>query len=168
MRKNILTIFILALSIINVVLSAIIIFAIVPTANKTNNLVNRVASIIDLELESPDGSKKQIPVSDIAVYDIEDKITVRLKDSEYGRHYASLFLSLSINKKHPDTEKLQPLIAENENIIKGFVTEEFSEYTIDDVKDNQQIIKDRVLERVQDYFQSDFVINVSFGNLISQ
>ena len=62
MRKNILTIIILAMALINIILSAVLIFAIIPTANKTNQLVTKVAQIVDLELESPEG-KRVISVS---------------------------------------------------------------------------------------------------------
>ena len=52
MKKNILTIVILAMCFVNIVLSAILIFVMIPTANKSIRLVNKVAQIIDLELES--------------------------------------------------------------------------------------------------------------------
>ncbi|MBH1941996.1 flagellar basal body-associated FliL family protein [Mobilitalea sibirica] len=166
MKKNILTIIILAMALINVVLSAVIIFVIVPTSNKTNNLVSKVAQIIDLELESPDADQAQISVSDIETYDIEEKLTINLKKSDSKNHYAILYVALSINKKHKDTVTLQPLIQENETIIKEMIRDEFTKYTIDEVDANKNAIKDRILARIQEYFESDFIINVSFGNLI--
>lgn len=168
MKKNLLTIVILAMAIINIVLSAIIIFVIVPTSNKTNHLITQVANIIDLELESPKDSDNQISVSDIDTYDIADKLTINLKKSDDSPHYAVVYVSLSINKKNKDTETLQPLIQKNENKIKEYVTDEFSNYTIDDVLTNKNKIKENVLKNIKDYFKSDFIINVSFGNLILQ
>ena len=52
MKKNILTIVIMACTVLNLVLNIIIIFSIVPASNKTNKLVDKVASVIDLELEN--------------------------------------------------------------------------------------------------------------------
>ena len=51
MKKNILTIVIMAATLINLVLSAVMIFSVVPAMNKTSNLVDKVASVVDLEIE---------------------------------------------------------------------------------------------------------------------
>jgi flagellar FliL protein len=166
MKKNILTVIILAMALINIVLSAVIIFVIVPTSNRTNNLVSKVAQIIDLELEDPDAKEDEIAVSDIETYEVEDKLTIRLKKSDEAKHYAIVYVSLSINKKHEDYAELQPLIAQNDNEIKEIVTDAFSAYTIDEVDDNKNKIKEQVLSRIQELFKSDFIINVSFGNLL--
>lgn len=168
MKKNILTVIILAMALINIVLSAVIIFVIVPTSNKTNKLVTKVASIIDLELESPDSEELNISVSDITTYEIEDKLQINLKKSDDIEHYAILNVSLTINQKNEDTINLEPKITEFENDIKEIVTEEFSKYTIDEVNDNMNNIKDQVKIRIQELFKSDFIINVSFGNRILQ
>lgn len=168
MKKNILTIVILAISLINLIMNAVIIFSVVPTSSKTNQLVSKVASIIDLELEAPDADQVEIAVSDITNHQIPDKLTINLKNSENDNtpHFAIVNVSLSINKKHEDTVILQPLIAENENVIKEIVQEEFAKYTIDEVNENKNEIKECVLNRIQDHFHSDFIINVSFGSLL--
>lgn len=168
MRKNMLTIIIFAMALINIVLSAVIIFVIVPTSNKTNNLITKVASIIDLELESPETGAAELAVSDIATHDIPDKQTINLKKTDDISHYVIVDVSLSINKTNKDTVDLEPLIDENETTINEIVQDEFSKYTIDDVNDNKNVIKEKVLTRIQEYFKSDFIINVSFGNLTYQ
>jgi len=166
MKKNILTIIIMAIALINTVLLAVLIFVIVPTSNKTNQLVAKVASIVDLELESPEAGAAELAVSDINTYDLIDKLTINLKKTDETVHYALLNVSLSINSKHEDTATLEPKIVENENAIEEIVTEEFGKYTIDEVNDNKNAIKEQVLIRIQEHFKSDFIINVSFGNLI--
>jgi flagellar FliL protein len=168
MKKNLLTIIVLAMAFINIVLSAIIIFVIVPTSNKTNSMLTKVANIIDLELESPEDSENQISVSDIETYDVADKLTINLKKSDDNPHYAVVYVSISMNKKHKDFATLQPLVEKNVNEIKEYVTDEFSKYTVDEVLNNKNKIKESVKTKLQDYFKSDFIINVSFGNLILQ
>jgi len=153
---------------INIVMSAVIIFVIVPTSNKTNNLVTKVASIIDLELESPEEGDTEIAVSDITTYDIPDQLQINLKKSDEVEHFALLNVSLSINKNHENTVEYEPLIAEYDNSIKEIVTEEFQKYTIEEVTNNKKSIKEQVLTRIQDLFKSDFIINVSFGNIKMQ
>lgn len=167
MKKNILTVIIMAVTLINTILLAVLIFTIVPTANKTTRLMDKVASTIDLELESPDGS--QLAVSDIVIYDIPDKLQINLKKGEDGTdHYASLSVSLSMNSKHVDYEDLNPKVTENSNAIKEIVQEEFAKYTRDEVEANKNVIKEQIITRIHELFQSDFIINVSFGNLVMQ
>lgn len=168
MKKNILTIIILAITLINTILTAVLIFAIVPTANRTTQLVAKVASIVDLELESPDEQQAELSVSDISIQNLKDKLTINLKSTDNESHFALLNVSLSLNTKHEDFTTLQPKIEENENAIEEIVTEEFGKYTKSEVNDNKNAIKEQVLIRVQELFQSDFIINVSFGNLILQ
>lgn len=166
MKKNILTIIVLAMATINVILSAVIIFVMVPTFNKTNTLITKVAQIVDLELESPENIQQIIEVSDIEPYDLPDKLTIRLRSNTGSRNYAVLYASLSLYTKHERYTELQPFVAKNENLIEEYITEEFSKYTIEEVYDNKDQIKQNVLKRIHDLFNSDFIINVSFGNFI--
>jgi flagellar FliL protein len=155
------------MTLINVVLTAVLIFVIVPTSNKTTDLVAKVASIIDLELESPDGdSEDSIAVSDIGTFAVPDKLQINLLSTDDVSHYAIMSVTLSINKKNKDTADLEPLITDNVENIKEIVTDEFSKYSMDNVKENKNIIKQNILTRIQELFKSDFIINVSFGNII--
>ncbi|NLP15683.1 MAG: flagellar basal body-associated protein FliL [Clostridiales bacterium] len=166
MRKNILTVIILAMCLINIVLSAVLIFVMVPPANKSMKLIDKVAQIIDLELESPDNAIANLAVSDIGTYLVEERLTCRLAKSDDEDHYAVLYLSLSLNKTHEDYPLLEPYVSQYENDMKEIVTDEFAKYTIDEVMVMKDRIKDQVLTRIQELFQSDFIINVSFGNIL--
>jgi flagellar basal body-associated protein FliL len=164
MKKNILTIIIMAITLINTVLLAMLIFVIVPTSNKTNQLVTKVASIVDLEVE--DSQEGKVSVSDIVTQKYEEKLTIKLDSSSEEPHYAILYVSLSMNSKHEDYELLKEKVTENENPVLEIVTEEFGKYSIDNVQDNKEEIRQQVLTRIQELFQSDFIINVSFGNVV--
>lgn len=78
MKKNILTIVIMASTVLNLVLTIIMVFSIVPAMNKTNKLVDKVASVIDLELEKEED--KNYDVKDLEPFDIpfENKQTLSL------------------------------------------------------------------------------------------
>jgi hypothetical protein len=169
MKKNILTIIILALGILNMLLTAIIVFAVVPTTMKTNNLISKVATSIDLELQLANGETKDtIAISDIEVYKIENDMTINLKRdaSDSENHYALVSASLSLNKKSKDFEKLQPTVVTNESYITEIITDEFSKYTMQEVSVNKEKIKADILAKVQEHFKSDFIISVSIGKLV--
>lgn len=50
MKKNIFSVIITVLTVVNVVLTAIMFFVMVPTFNKTNNLITQVAQCLILNL----------------------------------------------------------------------------------------------------------------------
>ena len=101
MKKNLITVIILALVLVNLVLTAILAFTIIPQTRKSNQLIEKIASAIDLELE--DGSSKDtaaVPVEDIEVYDIEASFTVNLSPSGDGKDHVAVFsIGLSLNTK---------------------------------------------------------------------
>ena len=51
MKKNMLAVLILILIIVNITLTAVMMFTVVPNAKQTDNLITRLMQIIDLELE---------------------------------------------------------------------------------------------------------------------
>lgn len=169
MKRNLLTIIILALGILNMILTAVIVFAVVPTTMRTNSLISKVASTIDLELESPsDKDENQIDIADIEVYQIPEDLTINLKNdtNDDKNHYALVSVSLSINTKSEDYKVLQPTIATNESSITEIITDEFSKYTVSTVTANKENIKAEILEKLQELFKSDFIISISVGKLV--
>ena len=51
MRKNLITVIILAISIINLVFNILLVFVFMPSATKTNKLIKFISEILDLEIE---------------------------------------------------------------------------------------------------------------------
>lgn len=170
MKKNLLTIIILALGILNMILTAVIVFAVVPTTMRTNALISKVASTIQLELEGTKSNDEDtIEFTDIETYNIEEKMTINLKSTlnDSKSHFASVTIALSINKKSEDYEKLYETIAPNENAIKEIIRDEFVNYTKEEVINNEikEKIKSNILVKIQNYFNSDFIIGISTGIL---
>lgn len=167
MKKNILTIIIMAIVLINTILTGVLLFVIVPASNKTAKLVDKVASIVNLELEDPDADINQQNVEDIATYRFAEELTVNLKSSGDGTsHFALVPVSLSMNSKHPDYEKFKERIADYEGVITEIISDEINKYTKNEVLDKKKEIKDAVLIRIQEFFNSDFIININFGNMV--
>lgn len=168
MKKNMLSIIILAVGILNVILGAVIVFAVVPTAIRTNNLITKVASTVDLELSSSGDSKNEVKIEDIENYPI-DNITMTLKrdQNDTKNHYAQVSVSLSINTKSQDYEKYKPTVEQNQNRIKEIISCEFEKYTASTVMDNKENIKSEILRRLQEeVYNSDFIVGLSLGETL--
>ena len=167
MKKNILTIVIIALALINLTLTAVLVFVVVPTSSRTDKLIQKVVNVLDLELESK-GQLESITIDDIQTYTIENKLTIALKAEPGDKipRYAVLNVSLAMNTKSPEYTKLEAKVIEHENYIEEFITEEFSKYTRSNVEENKEAIKVAVLERIAEHFDSNFIISVTFGNMV--
>lgn len=164
MKKNLVTVITLALVLVNLVLTVILTISIVPETKKANELITKVCGAIDLDLESGSAtSGENVPIEDLEVYNVEDKMTINLKKGEDGKdHFAIVTVSLSINKEHEDYKKMQPQLAEKKNLIKAEINNVVSKYTIEEIKSNQNAVQEELLKNLQKMFGSDFIVAVGF------
>lgn len=51
MKKNLLTVIILALVLVNLILTAVLAFSVIPQTKKSNELIDQVCAAINIELE---------------------------------------------------------------------------------------------------------------------
>ncbi len=91
MKKNLLSVVILALLVVNLILTGIMMFSCVSANKKTAALVNDIASVLDLELTGGGANAEEVAavsVADTEIYNIADAMTVALRPSEDGKeHY---------------------------------------------------------------------------------
>lgn len=164
MKKNLITVITLALVVMNLVLTVILTITILPETKKANELITKVCSAIDLDLESGSAtSSANIPIDQIDVYDIEDQQTINLKSSGDGKeHFAVITVSISMDKKNKDYKNLQPEVENKVELIKGEINNIVSQYTIDEIKNNQSAVQNEILKDLQKMFGSDFIVAVGF------
>ena len=100
MKKNLLTVIILALVLVNLILTAVLAFSVIPQTKKSNELIDQVCAAINIELEGGQNKDSSaVPIEEIAVYNITDNFTVNLADNGDGKkHYAVFSVGLSVNK----------------------------------------------------------------------
>lgn len=168
MKKNMLTVVILALCLVNLILTGTMVFVVVPTAQKTDRLISQVASVIELELK---GDSEIYDITGAEPYKIEEKKQMNLAPGEDGKdHYAILdYVTVYLN---PDSEKYKQY---KEDLLNGTynpmildkVESVISGYTYEETVDGREQMKKDVLNELKKVFgSSDFIISVSFGNLL--
>ena len=164
MKKNLITVITLALVVVNLVLTVILTITILPETKKANELITMVCSAIDLDLESGSAtSNANIPIDQIDVYNIEDQQTINLKSSGDGKdHFAMITVSISMDKKNKDYKDLKPEVENKVELIKGEINNIVSQYTIEEIKDNQSAVQNEILKDLQKMFGSDFIVAVGF------
>lgn len=169
MKKNLISIIILALLIVNIVLTAIMMFSVTGTARKTSALVDNITRALNLELTARgDTGKTAVPMADIATYDIAE-MTIELQRGEDSEpHYFVGAITLSMNTKDKDYKTYGEEMESRESLIKSEITNVISQYTAEDARNNQDTIKSEILERIQTMFDSEFVFSVAFSDIMIQ
>ena len=171
MKKNLLSIIILALLIVNLVLTAIVMFSTVSANKKTVALVNDIATVLDLELTANAGgeeaeSAEAVSIADTEAYNIADAMTVALRPSADGKeHYCMCEVSFSINMKDPDYETMNAMVAGQESKIRSIIISVIGQYTKEDAQSNQAVIEREILSQVQQMFGSKFIYEAYFRDI---
>lgn len=174
MKKNMISIIILALLIVNIVLTAIMMFSVTSASKKTAALVDNIATALDLELTAKNGgvdeAEEVVPMTDTETYQISESMTIPLKASEGDDkdHYCLVSVTLSINTKDKGYKTYGSDLSEQESLIKSEINDTFAQYTVEEARNNQDQIRQEILERVQTMFDSKFIFNVSFSDIMFQ
>lgn len=168
MKKNLLSIIILSLLVVNIALTVVMMFSVVKTNEKTAEIVTDIAAILKLELDTGAASQAgEVSIADTQVYTIADKLTIRLKNDEGDDkdHYLIVKVSFSMDITHEDFETYGDLTTK-EDLLKGEINSVIGSYTYTEAKIAQDQICDDILRRVQAMYGSDFIYKVSFAEII--
>lgn len=171
MKKNLMSIIILALLIVNLVFSAVIMISVTSTNKKTAAVIGDIATILNLELGTTgaEAEKPEVSVEDTAVHDIEDQMTIPLKKGADGKeHYALVSVSLAMNMKDKDYKTYGETIGEKESLIKGEIIDVISSYTMEELQADTDGAREEILQRVQNMFDSKFIYKVTFRDILEQ
>ena len=169
MKKNLMSVVILALLVVNLILTGIMMFSCVSANKKTAALVNDIASVLDLELTGGGSNTEEVAavsVADTEIYNIADAVTVALRPSEDGKeHYCMCEVSFSMNKTHEDYETMSPMVATQESKIRSIIIGVIGGYTKEEAQANQKAIESEILEQVQQMFGSNFIYEAYFRDV---
>lgn len=172
MKKNVMSVLIMALVFVNVVLSGVIMITLVPSAKKSNQLIEEVCSAIELELDSGKVyNVNSIPIDQTDVVNLtgetEQTFTLKGTDENGKRHYVVAEVSITLNKADDDYAELSPLIEGREKLLSQIISNTFLKYTIDEITtpDGQEEVRDEMLYQMQDLFDSDFIVAVNFSGV---
>lgn len=172
MKRNLLSIIVIALLVVNIVLSAIMMVSVSSASRKTAALVSDIATLVGLEINGlpvSDVQSTTVTMADTAVYNVTDEMTIPLKTGEDGQsHYAVGNVSLSLNTKHEDYKTYnEETLAASEGIIKDIIFSVLGNYTKEEALSSSEQIKAEMLERLREKFDSEVIYGVSYNFLYS-
>lgn len=169
MKKNLLTVLILALLFVNLILTGITMFSLVSANKKTIALVDDISAALALDLAKPEEATEEsteISIADTAVYNIEDSMTIALTPSADGsEHYALVSVSFSMNTQDPDYETYSPMLADKESKIKSEIIDVIGARTKEEAMADREGMQQEILERIQAMFNSKFIYEAYFRDI---
>lgn len=173
MKRNMLAIIILAVSIVNLGMTAFMMLTVMNTNSKTVKLIGDVAAAVNIDnttltVSSGGSANAAVPMDKTATYDIggDDKMTIAFQPGEDGdTHYAQVEVVLSMNMDSEGYKTYGATMDERKSIIRSTILEIMQSYTVDQVRGNESAIQQQILEALQELFDSDFIFKVSFSNI---
>lgn len=167
MKKNLLTILILALLVVNLVLTSIMMVSVIGANKKTAELVTNIATVMNLELTVPGGEEQveEVSLADTVVYPLEGSMMIPLSGAGDKQTYIIFDMSLSMNSKNKDYKQYGDTIAEYDGLIKDAVHSVVSTHTEAECREDFESIRAEILQAVQNLFGSDFVYKVAISGV---
>lgn len=170
MKKNILTIIIMALTVINVILTAVVLFSTVPAMNRTNNLIKKVTEVVDLELESDEKTDDNaVSIEDRENHQFTSSagtLTINLLKSEGKEHWAQIdSVYVTVNKKGEDYKSLVKNLEGKQSDVLTIVSDIIGGMNYETVSTKKDEMKLKIVKKLQEHFETESIIDVSFDNL---
>ena len=178
MKKNLLSVLILVLLIVNIAMTTIMMISVTGTNSKTAELVTSIATVMNLELYDPGGvSVAEVPLSDTEAYDMPELMfplaasTVVNADgtttTSSKQSYIIFTLSLLQNTAHEDYKTLGG--AENmdsrASLIKDVVNRVMGNHTLEECQSNFEGIREEILKEIQQLFGSNFIYKLAISGV---
>lgn len=177
MKKNLLTIIIIALLIVNIVLTGIMMISMMGTNKKTADLVSDIAAVLNLELGVEEEEEVvEIPMSQQFIWNLTDKLEIPLQSEDIvdaegnvtGKkdHYIVFTtIAFSLDTKAKGYKEYGENIVNYESMVRDAVTSTVSKHTIDDCRNDFDTIREEVLEAVRALFDEEFIYNVAISGI---
>lgn len=169
MKKNLLSIIMIALLIMNLVFTSIMMFNVLGSSKKTADLVGNIATVLNLEIAGSQGVAPEtvdIPMDDVDTYSIPGSMTILLRNGEAVEdkkdHYAVVSVVLYMNTKDKGYKKYRENL--NDDMLKSLIIEAVGEFTTDEFRDNTDAVYTAILNKVQAEFDSQFIFKVAFSD----
>lgn len=169
MKKNILTIIIMAACLLNLILTIVIVFAVVPTMNKTSQLVDKVATAIDLETDEE--ASGEYSIDNLEPYSItfENKQTINLKPDagDNASHFAVLEgVTISFNKEAEDYKKVSESVKTKDVYITEIVKETIADQSMKTL--DQNAVKEQALAKIQSLYGTKCIVRLALNGFMFQ
>ncbi len=159
MKKNILTIIIMASCLLNLIL----------TMNKTSQLVDKVATAIDLETDAEAAGDYSIENLEPYSITFENKQTINLKPDEGDStsHFAVLEgVTISFNTEAEDYKEISESVKAKDVYVTEIVKETIADQSMKTL--DQNAVKEQALAKIQKLYGSKCIVRLALNGFMFQ
>lgn len=167
MKKNLLSVLILVLLVVNIILSVVMMVSVVGTNKKTGELITSIATVLKIQLYNPGGTAvTDVPLSDTEIYNIT-KLMISVDKADGKTGYIVFDLGLQQNMKHKDYKQMggAEKLASYQSGIMDSVNIVVSRHTQEEFRQDVEGVREEILKAIQEFFGSDFIYRVSLSNI---
>ena len=179
MKKNLLSVLILVLLIVNIALTTVMMLSVTGTNKKTAELVTSIATVLNLELYTPGGeAEADVPLEETEAYDMVG-ITIPLATSSTTNSdgtitnsqqvYSIFSLSLIQNTKNKDYKKLGGTenLDAKKSMILDVVTKVVGSHTLEECQSQEGLerIRTEILKEIKKLLGSDFIYKIGLYDI---
>jgi flagellar FliL protein len=172
MKKNLLSIIILALLVVNLAMNGFMLLSVMTTNSQTAKLISDIAAALELEASGGSGggfsgsASGTVGVANIATFGFtgDNSLTISLKPGSDGKaHYMVAEVVFSMNTASADyaTYGTSDSLTSMNDLVKAKVVDILSSHTMEELQSDIQPAKDEVLEAIQELYGSNFIYEVS-------
>lgn len=174
MKKNMLTVIVIAICVINMVLTSVMLFVMMPAFSNMNNIISQVSSILNLELESENGDEPSYSIKDIEVksvaYDAEgDSQSINLAPSSDGKNHYGIIkgVKFELNTTAEDYKEVVDVIDNKPSILTDIVKTVIGSFSEDNI--TEAAVKEQALKHISDKLDgSKCIINITLDGFMHQ
>lgn len=170
MKKNLITVIILALCIINLVFNILLVFVFMPSATKTNKLITQISEILDLEIASQSNGDGSFDVGNLAAFQMETGMVNLAADGTDSNHIVQYGLTINLDTTSNDYDKVNSNVEASTALIFDIARNAIGQYSYKEVIDIniQNQIKEQILIDLKETFNTECIHSVSFYNWVAQ
>ena len=163
-----LAVLILAVSLANLVLSSVTLMVIMPKVDATEKFITKVASAIELEEK-----QEEAVLGDMENYiltETSESVTINLKnyESKKDSYVVIKGIALMLNTKNKDCSSVKKLIEKNKIKVQDIINSTYEKYTKEEAQDKKDQIKGEILEELSEMFDTETIVDISFGSIMYQ
>ncbi|MCL2052034.1 MAG: flagellar basal body-associated FliL family protein [Lachnospiraceae bacterium] len=176
MKKNLLSIIILFLLIVNISLTSIMMFSLVLPNQKALALMTDIATVLRLELPAAGISASgefvapDVPIQNVETYDVANgesmRIPLALSPEEERTRFVMVRTALSMDSKHKAFKKAGNSgdLSAVDTMIQDIIIRAFGVYTLEEVRDPviSERIKAEIIRGLHVLYDSDFIFGIQF------
>ncbi|MCI9143452.1 MAG: hypothetical protein HFH87_12690 [Lachnospiraceae bacterium] len=175
MKKNLLSVLVLVLVVVNIALSAVMMINVLSTNQKTAALMDSIGAAMQLEMYQP-GTGPDVALSDTATH-IMDQMTIQLAFSDVVNEdgtvtksqkpvYIVFDISLLMDKNHEDYAQYEGTIGDYDSMIKDAISAVVSNYTEEECRAAFTTdIRNEILTSIQNLFKSKCIYGITLSNI---